>query len=294
MDRLPDHLKGLVLTFGGVLVLTPDSLLVRLIEADPWTMVFWRGALMALGLGGFLVLYHRRQTPARFRAMGANGLLVAVILAAGSVLFILALNNTSVANTLVIVAAAPLIAAVFSHAFLGEPASPRTWGAVVVALSGIVVLASGSARGGTLAGDLAALGTAVCMAGSLVLIRRVRSANMLPAMVLSGGLGALVVAPWTAPFSIAPDQTWLLLILGLVVLPVSFGLLTLGPRYLPAPEVGLILLLETVLGPLWVWLVIGEEPGQRALVGGAIVIGALVGHSLLMLRRRAPVPAESG
>lgn len=294
MDRLPDHLKGLLLTVGGVLVLTPDSLLVRLIEADPWTMMFWRGALMALGLGGFLVLYHRRRTPARFRAMGANGLLVAVILAAGSVLFILALNNTSVANTLVIVAAAPLIAAVFSHAFLGEPASPRTWGAVVVALSGIVVLASGSARGGTLAGDLAALGTAVCMAGSLVLIRRVRSANMLPAMALSGGLGGLVVAPWAAPFSIAPDQIWLLLILGLVVLPVSFGLLTLGPRYLPAPEIGLILLLETVLGPLWVWLVIGEEPGQRALVGGAIVISALIGHSLLALRRRAPVQVNPG
>ncbi|MFQ5468396.1 MAG: DMT family transporter [Kiloniellaceae bacterium] len=287
MDRLPDHLKGLLLTVGGVL-------LVRLIEADPWTMMFWRGALMALGLGGFLVLYHRRRTPARFRAMGANGLLVAVILAAGSVLFILALNNTSVANTLVIVAAAPLIAAVFSHAFLGEPASPRTWGAVVVALSGIVVLASGSARGGTLAGDLAALGTAVCMAGSLVLIRRVRSANMLPAMALSGGLGGLVVAPWAAPFSIAPDQIWLLLILGLVVLPVSFGLLTLGPRYLPAPEIGLILLLETVLGPLWVWLVIGEEPGQRALVGGAIVISALIGHSLLALRRRAPVQVNPG
>jgi drug/metabolite transporter (DMT)-like permease len=293
MDRFPDHIKGLAITTLSVLALTPDSLLVRLIGIDAWTMVFWRGVLVFLALGGFVVLYYRGEAPARFRAIGRAGLAVAAIFALGSLLFVVALHNTSVANTLVIIAAAPLIAALISWLALGEPVAPRTWAAILAAMSGIAILVSDGPRGGTLAGDMAALGTATCVAISLSLMRHARAFNMVPAMAVSGGIGALTILPFASPLAVPPGDVWLLLILGLAVLPVSYGLMALGPRYLPAPEVGLIMLLETVLGPLWVWLVIGEAPTPRAFLGGAIVIGALIAHSLAALRRRRRGPAVS-
>ncbi len=291
MRNLPDHIKGLAITILGVLVLTPDSLLVRLIGLDSWSMVFWRGFLLMVVLTLALAVIYRGRTLALFLAIGQTGLAIAALFALGSVLFILALHNTSVANTLVIVAAAPLITAILCWLFLSEPVPTRTWLAILGAFAGIAILVSDSRHGGTLGGDLAALGTAACMAGALSLIRRARALNMVPAMALSGGLSALLVLPIASPFSIAPGEVWILLVLGVVVLPVSFGLTSLGPRYLPAPEVALILLLETVLGPFWVWLVLAETPSVRALIGGAVVIAALILHSLATLlkpRGRAP------
>lgn len=289
MQELPDHAKGLLVTGTGVLLLTPDSLLVRLIGLDPWDMVFWRGLLVAIGLAGFLAAYYRGQTAARFRAIGRSGTAVAVLFAAGTLFFIYALSRTTVANTLIIVSASPLMAAVFSRIFLREAVRPRTWAAILGALAGIVILLSGSledaSKGASgLDGDFAALGTAACMAGNFTVIRRSKALNMVPAMAFSGLISAVTILPFAWPVALQPDQLWLMLLLGLVILPISFGLMTLGPRYLPAPEVGLIMLLETVLGPYWVWLVLGEAPGTRAFIGGAVVIAVLALHSILGLR----------
>ena len=284
MERLPEHVKGLLITGTGVLILTPDTLMVRLIATDQWTMVFWRGVLLMIALGAFLAVYYRGEAWARVRAIGWAGVAVAASFAVSSFLFIAALAHTSVANTLVIVSASPLIAAIFGRVFLAERVPARTWAAILVTMGGIGILVSGSPGSGTIDGDLAALGTAAGMAGAWTIVRRARSINMVPASALSGGLSALAVAPFATPFALSGGQAGLMLLLGLVLLPAAFGLMTLGPRYLPAPEVALVLLLETVLGPLWVWLVIDEEPSAHALVGGAIVIAALIGHSVLALR----------
>ena len=285
MERLPEHVKGLLITGTGVLILTPDTLLVRLIATDQWTMVFWRGILLMIALAAFLAVYYRGEAWARTRAIGWTGVAVAASFAVSSFLFIAALAHTSVANTLVIVSASPLIAAIFGRVFLAESVPARTWAAILITMGGIGILVSGSPGSGTIDGDLAALGTAAGMAGAWTIVRRARSINMVPASALSGGLSALAVAPFATPFALSGGQAGLMLLLGLVLLPVAFGLMTLGPRYLPAPEVALVLLLETVLGPLWVWLVIDEEPSAHALVGGAVVISALIGHSILALRQ---------
>ncbi len=288
MQGLPDHVKGLLVTGAGVLLISPDTLLVRLIAIDQWSMIFWRGALIALSLGAFMVLRHGRDMPAQFRAAAPTGLWVTLFLTASSILFIVALAHTSVANTLIIISAAPLFAALFSRVFLAEAVAPRTWVAILGTICGIAVIVSGSSGGSGLPsshwGDLAAFATAICIAASLSLIRHSRAQGMIPALALSSLLSALIALPLAAPFALDATQAGLMALLGLVVLPVSVGLCLLGPRYLPAPEVGLILLLETVLGPYWVWLALGEDPGARALLGGAIVIGVLVLHSALALR----------
>ncbi len=281
---MPTHLKGLLITIAGVLVLTPDGLMVRLIAVDQWTLLFWRGILSAIGLMLILAFYYGRSTLAMFRSISRWGWLVACLFAGSTIFFLTAMAHTSVANTFVIISAAPLFAAVFSFVLMGELVARRTWVAIVIALGSIALIFSHSVVGGTLIGDLAAVGTAACIASTFVVMRRERNVNMIPAMVLSGVLSALVALALAAPLVVQAQSMNLIVLLCLCILPVAYALITLGPRYLPAPEVSLILLLETVLGPFWVWLVLDEQPSWQAIVGGGILVSTLFVHSLLTLR----------
>ncbi|MEQ9608756.1 MAG: DMT family transporter [Kiloniellaceae bacterium] len=290
------HKKGLLLTALGVLILTPDTLLVRLIDAEPFTLLVWRGVLQALGILAILAVQHRGRLAAPFRAVGRWGLLLAVVFSGCTLFFILALSLTAVADVLVIVAAAPLAAAVFSLVFLGEGVPRRTWVAISLAVVGIAVLVSEDLGTGSLLGALAAGVCALCIGGTFTITRHARAVSMVPAMALAGVFTAAVALPIalvteSGAFFFTGAQLGYTLAMGLVVVPLSFALITVGPRYLPAAEVGLILLLETVLGPLWVWLAIGEYPGDLALIGGGLVVVTLAGHSLAGARRRRPALA---
>lgn len=282
------HLYGLTITTLGVLVLCPDALLVRLIEdegGNVWSITLWRGVLTGTAL---FALYRAFGGPAGLA--GAVHLdrwmfIAALLIAFQAVCFVVALTLTSVANTLLIVATAPLFAASFSWLFLGERSPPRTWIATVAALVGIGVIVSNDVgQAGSLGGDLAALGTAAGLGAALVVVRYRRAVNMIPSTALGKLISGLAVAPLAEPFSMSATGFGLMILLGLVLLPISFGLLTLGPRYLPAPEVSLLMLLETVLAPVLVWQLLGERPSNAALFGGVLVIAALVGHAALGLR----------
>jgi drug/metabolite transporter (DMT)-like permease len=279
-----------VIVVAGVLLLTPDALLIRLIAIDHWNLLVWRGLLQALVLSLILVALNGWATPAVFRAVGRRGLLCALLIAASTFLFIVALSYTTVANVLIIMAAAPFFAAITSRIFLGEPVRAFTWTAIAVAMAGIALLAYGSVDAktpGSLLGDLLALGGALTLGSNFTVLRHGRAVNMIPAMVMSGLLvGALA---WLlAPALVLEGRQLLYLgIMGLVVAPIPFALITIGLRSLPAPEACLLMLLETVLGPLWVWLVIGETPGRLALVGGVLVVATLAGHSILAQRAQA-------
>ena len=280
---LSPHLKGLLLTFAGILALSPDSLLVRLISADPWTLLFWRGLLLFAALALPLVLRrHTLLTP--FRIPGRAGLLASPLLAGSTLCFVQALTHTTVANTLIIIGAGPLIAALLGRLFLGESVRPRTYLAIAAALAGIWITVSGELESGRWVGNLCAAGTALFSAGYFVVLRGARSANMTPAVALGGLLAATAAWPLAHPLSVSAADLAYLFLLGLAVLPISFYLISLGPRYLPAPEVNLIMLLEIVLGPYWVWLCIGEVPEARAFAGGAVVLATLTLHSIASLR----------
>lgn len=293
---LADRHKGLLLTTLGVLALTPDSLLVRLIDAEPFGLLVWRGVLQAVGILAILALLHRGRLAGPFRDVGRAGLLLAVVFSGCTLFFIVALSLTAVADVLVIVAAAPLAAAVLGLAFLGEAVARRTWAAISLAVVGIAILVSEDLGSGSLLGDLAAGVCALCIGASFVITRHARAVSMVPAMALAGLVTATVALPLallleTGPLLYEGTRLGYTLAMGLVVVPVSFALITLGPRYLPAAEVGLLMLLETVLGPLWVWLALAEYPGDRALVGGALVVLTLAGHALAGSRRRPALPA---
>ena len=284
---MPSRATGLVLTTLGVLILTPDTLLVRLVAMEPFSLLVWRGLLQALGTTLILLVLYRGRTWQGFRAIGRRGLMAACFFTGSTFFFVLALANTSVANTLIIFAAAPLCAAVMSRIFLGEGIAGRTWAAIFGALAGIAILAWNDLEAGQFWGNLSALAGAFCLAGNFTTLRHSKAVNMIPSMVVGGLMVAIFAFPFIDAQAFVPqsDQLGYLMLMGLVVLPLSFALIALGPRSLPAPEVALILLLETVLGPLWVWLVIDEYPGDWSLVGGVIVVTTLVLHALAGRRR---------
>jgi drug/metabolite transporter (DMT)-like permease len=277
-----DHLKGLILTIVGVLVLTPDTLLIRLAAADHWTLVFWRGSLMAAVLFVAIIWNERSNSRMAFLKIGRIGVLIGICYGLGSVFFVSAVTYSGVANTLIIIASAPMFAAILARIILSELVPLRTVLAIIATFIGIAIVVSGKMSGTNLTGSFLALGTALVMAMAFVLVRLVKSVNMVPATMIGGILGAVAAYIYgtSSPFEISGDQIIWILLMGAVVLPISFGLVTLGPRYLPAPEVGLILLLETVLGPLWVWLVLDEGVSAQVLTGGAIVVFALLIHSI--------------
>ena len=274
--------RGLAYAFAGILFLSPESLLIRLVSVDRWTLLFWRGLLMCIGL--LVASSVLAGTPRVITRIGRAGLLVAVLFGLQTVLFIVSITNTAVANTLVAVSAAPLFAAVYQWVFFKQPISRRLFGVIVVAIVGIAVMVSGSLGGGTLLGDLAGLGAAAGLGGSFVVIGRNQDRSMVPAMGLGALLTALVSLPWADPMSATASDYRYLALSGFLVLPLGFGFLAVAPRYIPGAEVALITLLEAVLGPLWVWMALGEVPTRTAVIGGAIVIGALAYNSLAMLR----------
>jgi len=284
MDR-STHLKGLLMTFIAVLILSPDALLVRLIRCDVWTLLFWRCLLTGSIQLIFLAIYYRGQLVQSFRNIGRTGLLSAAVVTIGAFLFVNALKQTTAANTLIILAATPLFSSLLSWLFLREKIARRTWVAIIICFGGILLIFSGSLSSGLLLGDLLALGATLMWASNLVILRSGKAVNMIPANLL----GNLLVAPaallaGAQPLAVATPDMIFLLILGGIVLPVSFTLITLGPRYLPAPEVSLILLVETILGPIWVWLVLNEVPHATTLLAGLLIIGTLAVHTLMSLR----------
>jgi drug/metabolite transporter (DMT)-like permease len=287
------HATGLILGVFGVLLLSPDTLIIRLVDSDPWTFITWRGALMTIGMFMFLILRFGYTIVPRTYAIGWLGLLIAVLFALNNVFFQLSVQNTSVANTLVIIATAPLFAALFSVAFLRERVAMRTWIAIGLSALGVAMVFIGELGSGNLFGNVAALIASVGLGVHFVLVRLGRPVDMSPAIWVAGVFITLIGASMATDVYLDPRQFGLLAILGLVLLPLSFVLLTRAPHYISAPEVSLIILLETILGPLWVWLAISEEPPLQTVVGGALIIIVLVGHSAISLRDSKKTAEES-
>ena len=288
---MSDYLKGFLITLAGVAVITPDTLLVRLMAADGLTILFWRGVLSGAVILLGLWIFQRRNPVALIVSAGWSGLLLAAIFALGTFFFLYSVTHTLVANALFLTSTSPIFAAIFAWAFLGERPGLRTWATIAATLAGIGIIAGGSAAGGqgNLIGDVAGLVDAVFLAATFTIARARKSVSMVPAMGMAGLLSALLALAigGAAATEIAPDNWLWMAILGLIVAPGGFALLTTGPRYLPAPDVSLLLLLEAVTAPYLVWLAVGEYPGTPTLIGGALIVGALaLSNATLLLRRK--------
>ena len=282
---LSTHAKGLLITAAGVLIISPDGLLTRLIETDHWTMIFYRALFLSFGMWLVVSFTRPNRVLQQYKTVRGPGLLMVGMYSLGTISFIYAITHTSVANTLIILSTTPLFAALISLLVLKERIELRTIVAIALVALGIGVIGTGSSQQpGALVGDLAAIMGSFFLASGFVFVRRFPGISVFPAISCSGLLTALVMLPFAAPLSVTQSDLGYLMIMGLYMVPIGTTLMYIGPRYIPAAEVGLLLLLETILGPLWVWLVLDEQPGQLTLIGGAIVVSTLAINTVWKLR----------
>ncbi|HTJ95170.1 MAG TPA: DMT family transporter [Pararobbsia sp.] len=296
-----EHAKGNLIGIAGGLLISADALLIRLMRIDDgWTLAALRGALMWVVLATLYVCVPRlrallgRPWPTR------NNAIVVVCYSVSAIGFVQALLLGPVAMVLVIIASTPFMAALFAWLVNGERAPWPLLVAIAIGMLGVAIVVFSGAEGNSWAADLYALATAVSMALALVFSARVRGGTMgLPS--IGGALASIIVcvvhpSVLTALHTLGHSAWLWLFVEGAIVMPVSMGLLSLSTRFVPASVVGLFLLLETAFGPLWIWFAYGEAPSLSALIGGALIIGAVIGHFVCDSQRgpaRADAAADS-
>jgi drug/metabolite transporter (DMT)-like permease len=249
------------------------GILQRELSVGVATQLAGRALFAVLGLAAYIAVAERGGLIHAFRAVGRGGLAVAVLTAIASGTFIVALNHASVANILFMQALAPVLAAVLGLA-VGETVGRRTWMAMAVAIGGVAVMVGGPTRPSALGLGLSLVMT-TSFAATLVITRHKRDVSMAPAVCLSQLLVFLLAAPFAKPGSASARDVMLMIALGVGQIGLGLVFLAIGGRLIPAAEVALITLLEVVLGPLWVWIFLSEQPGVATLIGGAIVLGAV-------------------
>jgi drug/metabolite transporter (DMT)-like permease len=263
------------------------GVLQRQLTVDTPTQVCGRAVFAGLGLLAYVAVAERGRVGAAFRRVGLAGVAVAVCVATASGGFIAALNYTSVARVLFILAVSPILAALLARVVLGEPLTRRTLLAMALALGGVALML-GAPGEGNLKGDGLAFLAALGFALTVVITRWRHDVSMVPATCLSQAILVVAFLPFASPDQIGAADTAWLAALGIGQIGLGMALFTVGARLIPAAQVGLITLLETVLGPLWVWLALDERPSTATLAGGAIVIAAIA----FQTRGEAePVPA---
>jgi drug/metabolite transporter (DMT)-like permease len=250
------------------------GILQRELSVGLATQLAGRAFFAVLGILAYVAVAERGALVGAFRAIGRSGLAIAALMAISSGAFITALNHTSVANVLFMQAIAPILAAAFGTA-LGEPVARRTWIAMVVAVLGVALMVGGPGRPHAFAFGLTVL-MSVSFAGLIVITRHRRDVSMAPATCLSQLIVLVLAAPFSSPGSVSMHDLGLFVALGVGQSGLGLVLLTIGARLIPAAEVALITLLEIVLGPLWVWIFLSEQPSAATLAGGVIVLGAVV------------------
>jgi drug/metabolite transporter (DMT)-like permease len=261
---------------------------------DAWEVVFWRALFMAAFMSVFLTVRRRTQALAQLTAVGLPGVLAGALLALASFLFILSVMlRTTVANALVLMSIAPFITAMFGRLFLGEQPPRHTYLAMTAGLAGIALMFADALGSGTLIGNLLACGVPIVFASSVILLRQMSAtADMAPTMLLAGLIALSVALPLAWPLTASGRDVSVLAVMGIFQFGLGCLLFTLAVPHLSAAEIGLLSLLETTLGPVWVWLGIGERPSGSALFGGVIVITSLLVNEIAGMQRIRLAPSS--
>jgi drug/metabolite transporter (DMT)-like permease len=278
--------RGILLMVGAGFCWSTGGILVRKVGTpDSWEIVLWRSVFMVLFLFAVLSFWHGKNVFAKIAGVGFQGALSGFFLASTFFFFILSVTRNTVANTLVLMSTGPFFVAFFGRIFLTERIPPRTWIAIGVALSGITLMFSEGLDKGQSLGNFLALGVPTAFSLNIIILRRAKAhVDMVPSVMLAGIFSILIALPLAWPLAPTLHDLTVLGIMGCIQLGTGCLLMTIATRYLAAGEVGLLALLETTLGPIWVWLGIGERPTDLALIGGVIVIAALLINEWLGFR----------
>ena len=284
MKNLSDQQKGSLLAFIGVFFITPDSLFIRLSYIETWGMLFYRGIIPFSVVFLGLIIFYKKKLWQITSSMGLHGFFYALTFALTNITFIISIQNTNVANTLVMVAMAPMLSAIIGGIFLREVPDNKTWVAIVITFGAAIYIFYDSLQLGNFFGDIFGLITALGLAIGAVIVRSAKNKDLVPAAVIGKLMVAIFAISFVESFKLIDTDLIIIPLMCIMCVALPFVLVTIAPRYISAAEVNLFFLLETIIGPIWVWLIIREQPTPETIQGGLIIILTIATHSFLKLK----------
>ena len=285
MNNLTDQQKGSLMAFVAVMFITPDSLFIRLSNVDTWGLVFYRGIIPFFTVFlGMLLVYQLNFFKILFSS-GYHGIIYVGTFSLTNITFVLSIQNTNVANTLVMIATAPMISAILGAIFLKEPPDKKTWISIIVTFLAIIYIFFDSLKLGNFYGDILGFITALGLAVGAITVRSAKEKNLVPAAVVGKLFVATFALFFIESFTLVDKDLFIIPLMCILCVAIPFVLVTIAPRFIPAAEVNLFFLLETIIGPIWVWLIIKEQPSIETLQGGVIIIATIAIHSFMKLKK---------
>jgi drug/metabolite transporter (DMT)-like permease len=284
VKNLSDQQKGSLLAFVAVMFITPDSLFIRLSNVDTWGLVFYRGIIPFFTvLLGTLIIY-KLSFFKILLSSGYHGIFYVITFSVTNITFVVSIQNTNVANTLVMIATAPMLSAILGAIFLKEPPDKKTWISIMITFLAIIYIFYDSLKLGNFYGDILGFITAIGLAVGAVIIRSAKNKNLVPAAVVGKLFVATFALLFIESFALVGTDQLIVPLMCILCVAIPFVLVTIAPRFIPAAEVNLFFLLETIIGPIWVWLIIKEQPSLETLQGGLIIVFTIAIHSYLKLK----------
>ena len=285
MNSLTDQKKGSLMAFVAVMFITPDSLFIRLSNVETWSLVFYRGIIpFVLVFIGMLLIY-RLKFFNLLRSNGYYGFAYVLTFSVTNIAFVVSIQNTNVANTLIMIATAPMLSAILGSFFLKENPDKKTWVAIFITFFAALYIFYDSIKQGNFFGDILGFVAAMGLAVGAVIIRSAKKLNLVPSAVVGKLIIALFAMLFVKDYSLNNNDIYIVPLMCVMCVAIPFVLVTIAPRFITAAEVNLFFLLETIIGPIWVWLIIKEQPTPETIVGGAIIVLTIATHSFLKLKK---------
>ena len=285
MNSLTDQKKGSLMAFVAVMFITPDSLFIRLSNVETWSLVFYRGIIpFVLVFIGMLLIY-RLKFFNLLRSNGYYGFAYVLTFSVTNIAFVVSIQNTNVANTLIMIATAPMLSAILGSFFLKENPDKKTWVAIFITFFAALYIFYDSIKLGNFFGDILGFVAAMGLAVGAVIIRSAKKLNLVPSAVVGKLIIALFAMLFLKDYSLNNNDIYIVPLMCVMCVAIPFVLVTIAPRFITAAEVNLFFLLETIIGPIWVWLIIKEQPTPETIVGGAIIVLTIATHSFLKLKK---------
>ena len=285
MNSLTDQKKGSLMAFVAVMFITPDSLFIRLSNVETWSLVFYRGIIpFVLVFIGMLLIY-RLKFFNLLRSNGYYGFAYVLTFSVTNIAFVVSIQNTNVANTLIMIATAPMLSAILGSFFLRENPDKKTWVAIFITFFAALYIFYDSIKLGNFFGDILGFVAAMGLAVGAVIIRSAKKLNLVPSAVVGKLIIALFAMLFVKDYSLNNNDVYIVPLMCVMCVAIPFVLVTIAPRFITAAEVNLFFLLETIIGPIWVWLIIKEQPTPETIVGGAIIVLTIATHSFLKLKK---------